>query len=227
MPPAPASEEFARLLKALADDVVYAHIHWRMATDLGASLVQYPLVEAQSRTFWYLTHKAHVAASLQHLCRAFDQEQSSLHLLSWLRTIEGNLHIFEVNAFKERLKANPYVQSLADSAEKPDPAALALDIAACMATDPLVRKLTTYRGSTAAHRSKKLALRPRTAGQPPSLTDADVEVLLSRAKTILNRYSYMFSAEVHSTSMIGHDDHKYIFKSVEKNVTTARRRSVA
>ena len=227
MPSVSASEEFARLLKALADDVVYAHIHWRMATDLGASLVQQPLVETQSQTFWYLTHKAHVAASLQHLCRAFDQEQSSLHLLSWLRTIEGNLHIFAVDAFKERLKTNPYVQSLAASAQRPDPAALALDIAACIATDPLVRKLTIYRGSTAAHRSKKLALRPRAAGQPPLLTDEDVGVLLSRAKTVLNRYSNMFSAEVHSTSMIGHDDYKYIFQSVEENVTAARRRSVA
>jgi hypothetical protein len=211
-------EEFSRLLKALADDVTYAHIHWRMAKNLGASLKQYPAVEAQSRTFWYLTYKAHVTTALQHLARAFDQEQSSLHLLRWLKIIRDNLHIFEIEGFKDRLKENPYVQSLVDSASKPDPVVLAADIEACTDTDSLVRKLVTYRGSIAAHKSKKLALWPRAPDHSPMLDDADVEALLSRSRTILNRYSYMFSAEVHSTSITGQNDYKYIFTSVEESI---------
>ena len=215
-----SSAEFSRLLKALADDVVYAHIHWRMALDIGTSLSEHPLVEAQSRTFWYLTHRAHVSTALQHLCRAYDQEQSSLHLLGWLRAIESNLTLFDVEAFRERLKDNAYVQSLSESAAKPDPVALATDIALSTATDPLVRTLVAYRGSHAAHRSEKLALRDR--GHSPSISDAEVESLLSRSLDILNRYSYMFAAETHSTSMIGRDDYKYIFKVVEASVLQAR-----
>ena len=109
--------EFSRLLKALADDVVYAHIYWRMALNIGTLLNEHPLVEAQSRTFWYLTYSAHVSTALQHLCRAYDQEKSSLHLLSWLREIESNLTLFDNEAFRERLKDNAYVQSLSESAE--------------------------------------------------------------------------------------------------------------
>ncbi len=220
-----SSDEFARLLKSLSDDVVYAHIHWRMALDLGASLRQHPLVEAQSKTFWYLTHRAHVSTALQHLCKAFDQEQASLHLLSWLKEIESNISLFDVEAFRARLKDNLYVKSLSESAKKPDPELLIADISLCMATDPLVRKLVAYRGSQAAHRSTKLVLNGNAQAISSSLTDPEVESLLSRAITILNRYSYMFAAETHSTSMIGKDDYKYIFKTVEASVQAARIRT--
>jgi hypothetical protein len=201
---------------------VYAHIHWRLASDLEMSLEQHPLVEAQSKTFWYLTHRAHSAIALQLLCRAFDQEQSSLHLLSWLKDIQSNLSLFDAEAFREQLKDNTYVASLAAEAEKPDPHLLAKDVAQCMASDPLVRKLVAYRGSQAAHRSTKLALCPTLACASTALTDDDVTELLTRADTILNRYSYMFAAETHSTAIIGRTDYKYIFESVEAAVQRAR-----
>jgi len=221
-----SSAELSRLLKALSDDVVHAHIHWRMASELGRSLAEHPLVEAQSRTFWYLTRRAHVSTALQLLCKAFDQEQSSLHLLSWLRTIEANLPLFEVEAFRERLAENAYVEILSESAQRPDPLILATDISLCVATDPLVKKLVAYRGSQSAHRSTKLALRESVVAGQSLLTDMEVEALLKRSTEILNRYTYMFAAETHSTSILGKDDYKYIFKAVEASVQKARRRDV-
>lgn len=216
------ADDFATLLRALSADIVDAHIHWRLAGDISKALREHPVVAAQSNTFWYLTRKAHVATALQGLARAFDQEQSSLHLLSWLQIIRDGQSIFEVKEFKARLRDNPFVESLADTAKRPDPATLDADIASCCSADPAVNLLVRYRGSRAAHRSKRLALEPQRTAAAPSLTDPVVEALLERARTILNRYSYMFSAATYSTSIVGGDDYKYIFSSVESAVQRGR-----
>jgi len=213
--------EFTQLLQALSTDIVDAHIHWRLANDIAKSLRDHPQVAARSNTFWYLTKKSHVATALQCLARAFDQEQSSLHLLSWLQIIRDNLSIFDVIEFKARLRDNLFVESLAESAQRPSIVALGQDIATCSATNPEVNMLVRYRGSRAAHRSKRLALTPRKSSTR-ELTDPIVEVLLDRAKTVFNRYSYMFSAATYSTSIIGKDDYKYIFSSVEAAVNRGR-----
>ena len=213
--------EFTQLLKALSNDIVDAHIHWRLASDIAKSLQDHPLVAAQSNTFWSLTHKSHVVTALQCLARAFDQEQSSLHLLSWLQIIHDNQSIFDVKEFKTRLRDNPFVESLAASAQSPNPETLKKDVALCAATNPEVNLLVRYRGSQAAHRSKRLAMRPLQPGTH-DLTDAVVEALLDRAKTIFNRYSYMFSAATYSTSIIGRDDYRFIFSAVEAAVHRGR-----
>ena len=92
-----------------------------------------------------------------------------------------------------------------------------------MGKEPLVKKLISYRGSHVAHRSARLASRGATKqSETPAISDIEFETLLSRAKDILNRYSYLFAAESYSTSMVGRDDYKYIFTSVEANVLSSR-----
>ena len=150
------SAEFKRLIGALSDDIVSAAIHWRMQCDLLESMKEYPLVRQQSNTFWHLTLNAHVRTAIQYLCRAFDQEQRSLHLLSWLLTIKENLHLFSTTEFRNRLAHNAFVDSLANGDIKPDEAQLNKDIELCKASDPLVRKLVSFRGSSVAHRSATL-----------------------------------------------------------------------
>jgi len=217
------SAEFKRLLKVLSDDVVDAHIHYGLYHDLVEAIGKHPLVVHQSSVFWSYTLQAHLNSSVYALCRAYDQNMKSLHLRSWLITIQENLHLFDEEEFCERLKDNPYVASLARDSRKPDATVLADDIATCSSSDPIVRKLTIYRGSRIAHRNAKSLLGLRTVDDRHGLTFDDLRTLLNRAKTVLNRYSYLFDASVYSTKVIGHDDFDYIFKCVEEKVEEARR----
>ncbi|SRR6266480_298515 len=217
------SAEFERLLRALSDDVVDAHIHYRLHQDLVDAISKHPLVVQQSNVFWTFTLQAHLNSSVYALFRAYDQDMRSLHLRSWLTTIQDNLHLFVEAAFRERLKDNPYVASLAQDSRKPDAAILADDIAACSSSNPIVKKLTIYRGSRIAHRNAKSLIAARDVGDRHGLTFDDLNALLERARTILNRYSYLFAASVYSTKVVGHDDYEYIFKCVEEKVELARR----
>ncbi|MBB6247219.1 hypothetical protein [Rhodanobacter sp. A1T4] len=209
------SEEFSRLLESLANDVVHANIHWKQWNDLASALDAQPQVWAQSRTFWHLTLNANIFTALQSLCRAYDQHQKSLHLLSWLKTIQANTHLFGQDEFKRRLAGNPFVDSLATAPRAPDPNVLEQDIELCSISDPDVRLLMQYRGNFLAHRNAKSTSSGTANNGKYALPGTQIEVLLERAKTILNRYSYLFSASTHSVNMLGHDDYKYVFKSVQ------------
>lgn len=215
--------EFERLLTALSDDVVDAHIHYQLYQELVETISKHPLVIQQSNVFWTFTLQAHLNSSMYALFRAYDQDLRALHLRSWLITIQKNLHLFDEGAFRERFKDNPYVASLAQDPRKPDAAVLADDIVACSSSDPIVKKLTIYRGSRIAHRNAKSLLSAGDIGDKYGLTFDEFRTLLDRAKTIVNRYSYLFAASVYSTTVVGHDDFEYIFKCVEEKVEQARR----
>ena len=216
------SSEFKKLIDSLSSDVVDAHIHWRLHLDLYEALQNHPIVRHQSSTFWHLTLKAHVETAIEHLCRAFDQEQSALHLLSWLTTIRDNLHLFDTEEFKQRLAGNAFVDSLAEELRIPDSATLEADISECTATDPLVRKLVVHRGSAVAHRSAKRVISPAPLSAELALSLEDVESLLGRARTVLNRYCQLFAAETFSVNMIGRSDFEFIFKAVAASVEHSR-----
>ena len=213
-----SSDEFKRLLEALARDVGDANIHWRLYRDLDAELQQHDQVRNQTRTFWYLTLNAHSFTAVECLCRAFDQNDSALHLHSWLKTIEANLHFFDVPEFKKRLADNPFVESLAESVRIPDRAQLAVDIALCSATDPKVKALQIHRNNITAHRNARMTVQGRPISDEFGISVEVFEALLNRAHEIINRYSSLFTAATYSRKMIGHDDYRYIFKCVQDAV---------
>lgn len=216
------AEEFQRLLDALARDVVDAHIHFHLYRDLSNSLSDHDLVVAQSQNFWSLTLQAHFDTCIHRLSIAFDQEKSSLHLRSWLLTIKENLNIFDENNFRERLRDNPFVESLADDPRRPNEAELEADIASCTTNDPLVKTLMIRRGSKIAHRSAKNVVAAKDVGDTHPLTYGDVEALLDRAIGLLNKYSRLFAANTFSTQIVGHDDYRYIIESVDAAVRRSR-----
>jgi len=216
------STEFSRLLTALSEDVVDAHIHFQFFEDLIGAHEKHPLVFPESNTFWTYTLQAHLNSSVYALLRVYDQNKRALHLRSWLITIKENLEIFDVEAFRDRLKDNPYVASLSSEAKKPDAVELAKDIAECTAVDPTVNKLIIHRSNLIAHRNVKIVLSTQDSNNDNGVTFDDLKVLLERAKTILNRYSYIFNASVYSTNVISRDDFNCIFIDVEARVERVR-----
>lgn len=214
-------------IHALANDVVDASLHWQLCLGLDEAARKWPLVIQQSNTFWVYTIKAHHNNSVLALCRAFDQETKSLHICALLRLIRSNLPLFRQENFRQRLRDNPFVESLAESAVAPDAAQLTADILSCSSADPLVKRLVVHRNTTIAHSSLKLRLNDTSARSDEVITDDDYETLLGRAKEILNRYSGLFNAEYFSTQPIGHKDYETIFRWVQERVEAeAARRSV-
>jgi hypothetical protein len=210
--------QFTRLIEALSKDIVDAHIHYKLYVDLLKAREEHPLVMQQSPAFWGLTLKSHLSSSLLHLSRAYDQQKNALHLNSWLLTIKTNFSFFETENFRERLKENVFVESLAASSRRPDIQTLEQDILLCSPKDELVKLFLLHRHHIIAHTNAWNAADGKSIGSTKPLSFENFEELLSRAITILNRYSNLFEASTYSTNVIGRDDYQYIFKSIEDAV---------
>ena len=134
------------------------------------------------------------------------------------------MHLFEKAEFKRRLASNAFIDSLAEGLRAPDLATLESDINDCTATDPLVRKLIFHRANNVAHTGAKRAISDRPLPPKFTLSIEDFESLLSRSRAVLNRYCYLYAAEIYSVSVIGRDDYKFIFSSVAAAVEKSRAR---
>lgn len=212
------SDQLHAGIRALAKDVVDAVIHWKLSRGILEAAETWPLVTQQSNTFWSLTITAHVNVSILAMCRVFDQEKTALHLLGLLQLIERNLPLFDEAKFRERLRDNPFVASLAQSVRHPDETQLTRDIELCSLQNPLVKRLVTHRNTTLAHLSRKRRLNSTPPRSDEEITNADFETLLSCAVEIVNRYSSLFGAEHFSTQVVGHDDYKTVFLWIQQRV---------
>jgi hypothetical protein len=211
-----SSQEFGRLLNDLADEMVSACIHFRLYSDLEAARKSYIKELNQSRTFWTLTFRAHLDTVLFRLCKIYDQHSSSLNLRNLLDTIKANIDIFDTEQFRERLKENPFVESLASSSTKPDLGQLEKDINFVSEANPSVKALVFWRQNFFAHKSAKHVAKNRKLADHYSLNLKEIEQLLKEGMCILNRYSRLFHANSYSTQIVGHDDYLNVLDAIRK-----------
>ena len=218
------AEEFRHLLTTLLDDLVDARFHFSLHQNLAKATEEYATEFSQSLTFWGLTFSAHMDAVMVRLCRAYDTyEHSALNLHNLLDTIEANLAIFDEPNFRQRLKGNTFVDSLAAELKPPDREQFRKDIEAVSDSDPLVHKLVMWRHNYVAHRNSHFALNPQKFDTHYPLTFADIDALLNRALEIGNRYSLLFDASAHATLMVGRDDYLFVLKAVREHVRAYER----
>jgi len=145
------ADELNTLLDELSVEIVDANIYHRLYNSLVESIQDYADAFAQSNTFWRFTLDALNDAVLVRLCRVFDQESNSLNLYNLLETIRANIHYFEENHFRERLKGSPFVSSLAEDSRIPDKSQLDDDIRFVSKHNPAVQKLIIWRNNIIAH----------------------------------------------------------------------------
>ena len=217
------SQEFTGLIQGLATDIVNASIHFRLYRDLHASIPEYARELNQAPAFWGLAIQAQLDVALIRLCRSYDSEKKALSLVNWIDTIKEHLKVFETPNFRERLRDNPFVESLSEVDRVPSRGQLDADRRLVVDDDPLVKRLIRWRNNIGAHRNAKEILEPgRTVSEP--LTLDEVTELLERAVRILNTYSSLFQAVTYSTQMVGADDFKYVPESVRQRIEEAERR---
>ncbi len=212
------SAQFKRLLEALVDELIDARDHFRLHQDLNAAIQDYQEEFNQSAAFWTFTLSAHVEATLLRLCKAYDlyEGKPSLNLRNFLETIQAYLHFFDEPNFRERLKDNPFVDSLAADPRRPDSALLQKDLESVSNANPLVKKLTVLRNNYFAHRSRSSALDPRGFAEQNPVLFSEIEALIDNGLRIVNFYSSLFGAAIHTSLPI--KDYKYLLHAVRRDL---------
>jgi hypothetical protein len=132
------------------------------------------------------------------------------------------VHFFDEPNFRQRLKDNPFVASLAAEPRKPDMAQLHTDLKSVSTADPLVKKLTIWRNNYIAHRSRSSALDPKGFTKQNLILFSEIEALIDNGLRIVNHYSSLFSAAVHTSLPI--KDYKYLLNAVRRDLKARERR---
>ena len=211
-------DDFNSLISALATDVLNAHFHLDILYAIWRAHGEYEREFAKSPWFWHLTTAAHLETGLIKLARAYDTQEKGLHLFNWLRTIQSNLDIFSEDDFRERLKDNEFVDSLAQTPRTPDTGTLEADIAAVSLDDPEVKKLILVRHNALAHRSGKMVVQGRDPFKEYGLSVETLYGLAERAVEIVNRYTVLFRATSYSTKPVGENDFIGTMALVKKGI---------
>jgi len=206
------ADELNKLLDALAKDIVDANIYYKLFTGLVGSISEFSAEKNQSNTFWSLTLQAIKEAYMIRLCRIFEQNNSSLNLVNLLDTIQSNRHFFEEAHFRERLKGNAFIESLAENVTIPSIDELQSDIEFVSDRNPIVQKLTKWRMNVYAHTGAKIALGKLDSLKVNSITEDEIEQLINQCFIISNKYMSLYKATTWSRQIIGHDDYRSLFK---------------
>jgi hypothetical protein len=214
----PRCVELHRVLKQT--DSFYFHCDWHASHYVKVMLDQiFDENFLQNEIVWKRTH-AHgnigwrygvVSDSILFYTRNGDYTWNQVHTHGLLRTIKANPAIFDEVKFRERLKDNPAVDSLARYGTIPDPAEVERDLALTSAKDPDVSVLYQWRGSIVAHKNADIAKGNKDWTKDNSLSWERIEKLIARAYEIFNRYYLLFNATSYSTLLIGEDDYENLF----------------
>ena len=208
-----SGDELNKLLDALATDIVDANIYYKLFAGLTNSFSDYSDERNLSNTFWWLTLRAIKEAFLLRLCRIFEQNSTSLNLVNLLDTIKTNRHYFQEPHFRERLKDNAFVESLAEGVVIPSVEELQADIAFASNKNPIVKKLVLWRMNVYAHTGAKTALGKFTDTlEENSISKEEIEQLLDQCFSISNKYMSLYKASSWSRQIVGHDDYLSLFK---------------
>jgi hypothetical protein len=208
-----SGDELNKLLDALATDIVDANIYYKLFAGLTNSIPDYPDERNLSNTFWWLTLRAIKEAFLLRLCRIFEQNSRSLNLVNLLDTIKTNRHYFQEPHFRERLKDNAFIESLAEGVVIPSVEELQSDITFASDNNPIVKKLMLWRMNVYAHTGAKTALGKFTDTlEEYSISEVEIEQLLDQCFLISNKYMSLYKASTWSRHILGHDDYLSLFK---------------
>ena len=209
--------EFDQLCDRIDLEASHAVHHWSLWKGLHASREDYYLEMNVSNTFWHLTLIAHRDAVLSHLCRLYDKNGGALSLGRFLLTVKANRDFFADAAFRQRLKDNPHVDTLAKN-RAIDDSELDKELASVSDSDPLVPKLWDLRDKVISHTD---ADRVRRNAPKTWLPPEDMETLLGRAGAITSKYSLFYKASLYG-GIVGADDYTSTLRLLRKALSDSQ-----
>jgi len=213
-------DQFKELLKALYADLLNARHHFKLYRSLNEALHDYKKEINQCVAFWGLTISAHKQTSILSLCRAYDSQKNASSLYQLIRIIQENIELFDIQQFRERLKHNPYVDSLSQTAREPNQQQLAKDLEFVSNGNPLVKRLIILRNNVVAHTSTSSIIKNKNDLNP--LTWKEIEELIEQGMSIINSYSLLFEASTYASTLLGEDDYKTVLRHIRCGIKATK-----
>lgn len=217
-------DQLDKLLRAISWELVQADVFLKLRDDLQKSIPEYVSEMNNSNTFWHLTFDGLLDACMIRLCRAFDSDKKASSLPNLLLTIRNNRHFFAESLFRLRMEGRDIEEAVLSKDNVPSIEAIDYDLERTSRRNSKVRDLIEWRGNVYAHRNWERVVRAEDFENRPVLSLEDISELLKMGLDIVNNYSRLFKIHSYSSQIVGHDDFRFVLRSIRGEVRRMRER---
>jgi AbiU2 len=218
------ADQFKRLLRAIALELVDANIAFKMHANLIAAYEsQSGAAMREAWTFWSLTIQAHLDSAVFRLCRIYDQNDKHLGLRGFVHTIQSNPHLFSKEQFAARMEGRADAARLIAAFEPLDPRQIEADMGyVTRATNPVVDRLIAIRHNYYSHRNAKDVVADHAVAEKYPHMRNEVGDLLKVGLAIVNLYGNLFDLNTWASGIIGQDDYHYVLRAAQERLDRFR-----
>jgi hypothetical protein len=218
-------EKFENFLRVLWDEICWAYFYYDMLKVAAELCKQHEEDVKFSPYFWHFTLQAYCETTLVRLHRIYDQNNESFNLHRFLLTIKDNKEIFDPTEVRKRRKSDPHADDLIKAIGPFDPSQLDHDIEFSSEANPKVANLKRWRDRVTFHKDERELFRQKPFEQEHPLPLADIEVLLSEAYRMVNRYAQYFNTTQYSLGCKEWKDMNYVFEALSHHPYAVRSRA--
>ncbi len=199
-----------KAIDLLMKDLSEALIYNKLIKDIIIEVTDNKKILNESNTFWFLTIQALKDARMIRLCRIFDEDNITISMINLLEAVKGNANLFSNDNFQNRLKDNPFIESLSAQDRQIDVIKLEEEIKKINENET-IKKIFFLRNNFIAHKNLKIGLEGfnQLKSSHLEIDEIDeIDEILNFAFDTINSYNYLFKATTWSKTIIGHDDFK-------------------
>ena len=203
--------KLSKAIEILMHDIVYASIYNKLINELIECHKENTEVFNQSNTFWYLVFESIKESRMIRLCRICDTEIKSISIGNLLQAIKGCKCVFSKEEFRNRLKNNPFVESLSKYNREVNIEELDDEIKS-FNDNQTVMKIRKWRNNYIAHKGITEGLKDFRILSENELTFEDISSFINYSHKLINKYLNNLSAIAWSDKIVGDDDFKNLIK---------------
>lgn len=210
-------EQFDRLFRALALELTYANVHYKLFLDVNSSFNEYKREVNQANAFWGIARDAIRDVAFLGLCRVYDPEPKTNSLPNLLKEIRDNpdfLEIVTVESSTEAINARQPKRLLTPI----DQDQLIRDIEFVTKLNPAVKRLIAWRSNIFVHRNARNLAEEKPLALENMPRYEDLESLLKDGMKIINRYAGHFRNTEYSTQLVGGDDFRFVLECIRESL---------
>lgn len=219
-----AGEHFQEYYDKLIGQTINARAHLKLWERLNRYNPSYLDELNQAPHFFTFTVRAHLDGALLTLSRILDRHEDALSIWKFLDYAEQNLEIFSTEVFRQRMKGNPYYESLIESHTPVTPKEVDEDKQKLEKLEQTVNNLTTWRNKVIAHIDRKFLLAGKIVSKEYPLQHQQLQEVVDTLLKILNRYSNAYKSSSYSAIIPGEDDVQIVMDCIRFYIQEQKRR---
>ena len=205
---------FQKYYGKLIGETLHTRTHLKLWESLENYKASYLDELSQAPHFFTYTIKAHLDDTLLTLSRILDRHKKQLSIWKFLNFAEQNHEIFSTQAFRQRMKGNPYYESLTESHTPVTPEDVDEDRQKLESIQNTVNNLTAWRNKVIAHIDRQFLLSGKIVAEEYPLQLQQLQEVIDTLLKVLNRYSNAYNSSTYLEKIPGEDDVQFVMDCI-------------